>query len=126
MTSPSSPVPPYLKRAMKNDKDKGHAGKKAEGSLAHRLRATLQPGSGALAGAKGDMKKGQYLIESKTAVGESFTLRHEWLRKIYQEALETGMTPAMAVTFVDHLGKSERNGRWIMIPESVFNELVGD
>ena len=118
---------PYLSRV--NGRDSGHHGRKAEGSLASRLKGTLQPGSGALAGAKGDVKldnpQHNFLMESKTTKGSSISLTREWCLKIYQEALEQNRVPALAFAFTYDSGVSEKRDRWVAIPEHVFAQLVG-
>lgn len=119
---------PILDRAAK--RDSGHHGRKAEGSLAKRLQGSLQPGSGALDGAKGDVKKDtssfSFLIESKATKGKSMTLQQDWLLKVYQEALESNRTPALAFTFTRDNGASEKRDRWIAVPEHIFNQMVGE
>ena len=119
---------PFLRRI--NNRDSGHHGRKAEGSLAKRIKGTQQPGSGALAGAKGDVKKDtssfSFLVENKTSKGESMTLQKEWTLKIYQEAIEVGCIPALAFQFTTDSGKSEKRERWVAIPEHIFKELIDD
>ena len=109
---------PFMNRG--NPKDKGAAGRKAEGSIAKRLKGELRPGSGALDGAKGDMLLASpsftFLMENKTTLGESFSVKKEWVLKIYQEALETNKTPALSFQFVDALGKSDKRERWGAVP----------
>lgn len=112
-----------------NPKDKGAAGRKAEGSIAKRLKGELRPGSGSLEGAKGDLLLDSptfsFLMENKTTLGESFSMKKDWLLKIYQEALETNKTPALSFQFVDTLGKSEKRERWVAVPEHIFSQLTG-
>lgn len=103
----------------------GHHGRKAEEKTAKRLKGTLTPASGALAGAKGDMSVGDFLVENKATVSEAYSLKMSVLLKIYQEALEVGKKPALAVQFTSLTGTSEKRGRWVCIPEDVFNELIG-
>lgn len=118
---------PFMRRI--NNRDSGHAGRKAEGSISKRLGGSLQPGSGALAGAKGDIKLDSsgysFLMENKTSMGESFSMKQGIMHKIYQEALETNRTPALAIQFVRPNGQSEKRDRWVCLPESIFNELFG-
>jgi hypothetical protein len=121
----SGPQPPYLRRAEKDALDKGSAGKKHESSLAARLGGQLTPGSGALAGAKGDVKLTDFLVEAKTTVRESISVQQSWLRKIRQESLECGKTPALSVAFVNSEGKSDKRDRWVMVPEDFFKEHFG-
>lgn len=119
---------PFLKRAAA--RDSGFHGRKAEGKLAIRLKGSQQPGSGALAGAKGDVKKDtsslDFLIESKTTLNKSLGLQRDWLFKIYQEALEQNRVPALAFTFTNEVGSSEKRERWVAIPEHVFQQLIGE
>jgi len=118
---------PFMRRIGR--RDSGFAGRKAEASIASRLNGTLQPGSGALLGAKGDLKKDtptiSLLLENKTTTGSSLGIRQDWLHKIYQEALETSRTPALSMQFVRPNGQSEKRDRWVMIPEHFFQLLIG-
>lgn len=111
-----------LRRAQSTDK--GRAGKAHEKSLAKRIGADLTPGSGALDGAKGDMKKGDFLIEAKTSTRESFTVKRDVLHKIRGEAMAIGKYPALAVSFVNEEGKSTKNDRWVMLTEQDFLDLI--
>lgn len=115
---------PFLNRIKKQGV--GHNGRVAETKLAKRIGAKLTPASGAMTGAKGDMKRGNFLIESKATQNESMSLKRDWLLKINIEALETGKLPALAVIFTNESGKSEPRDRWIMLKETDFIELVSD
>ena len=103
---------------------KGKQGRRAEVLLVDRLGGKLRRGSGNKEGEKGDVLVGDFLIENKTTLGNSIRLELDWLLKIYQEALETSRIPALAFQFVNESGKSEKRGRWVCIPEHLFNELV--
>jgi len=118
----SGPIPPMLRRA--ETKDKGVAGRAAEKSLAQRLGGRLTPGSGAIAGAKGDVKVEEFLVENKSSMSDSFSVKKAHLHKVYQEALETAKYPALAFQFVNGDGKSTKKDRWVCIPEAAFQELV--
>lgn len=119
---------PFERRLAK--RDNGHHGRQAEKKIATRLAGTTQPGSGAIASAKGDVKVASatfsFLIENKATTGASFGMRQDWCQKIYQEALETGRTPALAFQFTNEAGRSEKRDRWVAIPEHVFKELIGE
>lgn len=113
---------PMLKRIRKQGKT-GH-GRKAEKNLAKRMGAKLQPGSGNMEGAKGDMVIPEFLIECKATAFPSMYLRLEWLDKIVKEALEKNREPALAIQYVSsHNGEPVRNGSWVAIPERLFAEL---
>jgi hypothetical protein len=109
---------PYLKRASKTQH-----GRKAEKKAAKRLRGSLTPASGALQHAKGDIRKGQFLLDSKATVKQSFRVTTEQLAKISKEALDSGKDPALLIQFVDDSGHLHV-GAWVMIPERVFKELA--
>lgn len=119
---------PFMSRG--NQKDKGRHGRKAESLVAKRLGGSQQPGSGALDGAKGDIKKDgasmSFLIENKATTGKSFSMQRDWLLKVYQEAAEQNRIPALSFQFTTDTGASERRERWVAIPEHVFSELIGD
>jgi len=113
---------PLLKRA--SSRGIGHNGRVSENSLAKRLGGTLTPASGAMAGAKGDIRLDDFLIEAKATQAASMSLQQDWLYKVYQEALELSKSPALAITFTSPTGSSSKRDRWVMVPESVFQELV--
>lgn len=125
VTSGTAVEPAYLRRGNAKGKDKGVAGRVAEKSLAKRLGGSVTPGSGALDGAKGDVKVGDFLIENKTSTRDSFSIKKDHLYKIYQESLEVTKTPALAIQFVNSEGKSDKRDRWVMMPESAFMEFLG-
>lgn len=116
---------PFLNRA--NKRDSGHHGREAEKRIAKRLGGKQQPGSGALQGAKGDVVIDtaiNVLLENKATAADSISIKLDWLLKVYQEALEQGRTPALAIQFTTLTGTSEKRGRWVMVPENVFQELI--
>lgn len=104
----------------------GDAGRASEKKLAKSLGARMRPASGAMAGAKGDMTMGRILIEAKSTVNESFSLKYAVLGKISQEALSEGKAPALAITFTDPKGKPVNFGEWVMLPKAVFQQLIQD
>lgn len=110
-----------------NPKDKGAHGRRAESLVAKRLGGKLQPGSGAIAGAKGDVKvnaKYDFLLENKASSGKSFSLPKDWLYKISREAIAANRVPALAFQFTDTHGRSDRMDRYVIIPEWLFQELT--
>lgn len=119
---------PFLRRV--NKRDSGLHGRRSESLTAKRVKGVTQPGSGALDGAKGDIKKvtedRKWLMENKATNGQSFTMKKEWLLKIYQEARETNCTPALSFQFTDDSGRSEVRERWIAVPEHIWLEITGD
>lgn len=115
--------PSFLRRG--NGKDKGVAGRAAERLIAKRVGGTTTPGSGALEGAKGDLRVGSFLVENKSSTNDSFSIKKDHLYKIYQEALEVSKSPALSFQFVNSHGTSDKRDRWVCMPESVFMEFLG-
>jgi hypothetical protein len=102
----------------------GDTGRKAESRTAKRLSGRLTPASGASIGAKGDIHTPTFLIENKSTVKESISLKLDWLRKITTEARGVDRSPALAIQFTDEAGRPLRNGRWMCIRESDYRELT--
>jgi len=101
-------------------------GKLYEPKVAKVLSARLTPNSGAVAGFKGDMSMGRWLIESKTTVNSTMSLDLGWLVKITEEANTRGMNPALLVAFVQPDGRPKANAesQWVMMPLSHFQDLT--
>lgn len=107
-----------------NPKDKGAHGRKAEKKTAKRLGGKLQPGSGALDGAKGDFTFDRWLCENKATTAETITIPLQWLLKVYGEAVAIGRTPALTFQFTSPEGVSNARSRWVCIPEQAFRDLT--
>ena len=102
----------------------GHAGRQSERKVAKELRARLTPASGAMEGAKGDMAVSGFLIEAKSTSSGSLSIKLDWLSKIRHEAVHSDKLPALTVTFTDRNGEPVSEGQWIMIPLSVWKDIV--
>jgi hypothetical protein len=100
-------------------------GDKAEKRAAARLKATLQPASGALPGAKGDYHIPEFKVEHKATEKRSYSVKLADLQKVTGEGADDGRTPAFHITFCSGNGQPRRNGSWIMIPEWAFKEMTG-
>lgn len=109
---------PYLRRMATPQH-----GQKAERRAAKRLKGQRRPGSGALDGAKGDIVKKRFLIESKATKNASIVVKLEWLEKIDKEALDAGKDPALLLQFVDAAGNPWRGSGWVLLPERIFAEI---
>lgn len=101
-------------------------GRISENRTCKRLHGKQTPGSGALDGAKSDMVVGGFRIESKATTNKSMSLKYDWLKKISQEAAQCGQVPALTVQFVAADGRPVTSGSYVMIPEWVFRELLGE
>lgn len=110
----------YLERAARSKI--GSSGRKSEKRLAKEMGGRLRPASGAMAGVKGDIARGDVLLEAKSTTRDSLGVKYEWLAKISREAVAENKTPALAVSFVDTSGKAFPHGDWVMVPRRVFEE----
>lgn len=102
----------------------GHHGNKSEKRTAKRLSAKLQPYSGNKPNARADMTLARFLIEAKSTTAGSLRLPLDWLCKIAGEARRANRSPAMSISFVTGDGRERTDGTWVMMPESIFKELV--
>jgi hypothetical protein len=102
----------------------GHAGRLSEKRLGKQLGGRLTPASGAMLGAKGDIDLGSVLLEAKSTILDSLSVKFDWLDKISKEARSVGKTPALAISFVGVSGKPWPDGEWVMLPRDVFKEIV--
>lgn len=94
-----------------------------EDRVAKELNAFRQPASGALDGMKGDVKHDDFLIEAKRTDSNVLPVSTRWLKKITKEAEEIGKVPALTLEWGDMFVGVEKD--WIVIPLSVFKELIG-
>ena len=99
-------------------------GLKAEKKTAKRMGGTVVPGSGCGEYRKGDITHEDYLIENKSTLNRSLSLKLDWLLKIRQEAFEKIKIPALSIQFCDRSGNPARGGNWVMIPEDEFIDLI--
>ena len=98
----------------------GDAGRASEKKLIQELGGRGRPASGALAGAKGDIDLGTILMEAKSTVKDSLSLKLDWLAKITAEARSEGKTAALAITFTRPDGNTVPNGAWVLVPRYVW------
>jgi|ERR1035437_3350924 hypothetical protein len=113
---------PYLARL--ESRGKSSHGKASEKKLAKSIGARLTPASGALDSAKGDMKIGDFLIESKSTINKTISLELDFFIKIAHEATFTGKNPALTVSFVNGDGSPKRDSEWVCIPLALFKNII--
>ena len=104
-------------------RDRKKHSRKQEEEIATLLGARRQPGSGAFAHAKGDVrKKGEFRLEAKFTESDSFSLKLEELQKI---ALECGPFEKPVFT-IDFLEKGTRvlKERFAVLPFEDLQEKV--
>ncbi len=100
----------------------GATGRKAEKTTAQRLGMRKRIASGAIPGIKGDIESPVFLLENKSTIRESFSIKLDILRKITGEALPLGKIPALSFQFTMENGHPRQSGAWVAIPESLFKE----
>lgn len=102
----------------------GTTGRASEKDLSKKLGGRLRPASGAMDGAKGDIVLPDFLMEAKSTINDSLSIKHVWLSKIASEASMDNKQPALSVRFTHGDGKPKNYGDWVMIPRTLFEELT--
>lgn len=103
----------------------GDTGRVSEQRLAKSLGSKLNPGSGAVAGVKGDFIVSEdYLVEAKSTTGRAISVQHAWLGKISKEARDISKSPALALSYVTGDGRPVPNGEWVCVPMKVWLSLI--
>ena len=102
----------------------GKTGTYAEKKAVSRLQARPMPNSGAMEGAKGDFEVGEFLVENKSTIHDSISIKRDWIGKITSEAQQSNKIPAIAIQFVDGTGRPKPCGKHVLIPEWLFKELT--
>jgi hypothetical protein len=96
------------------------------GDKAERQTLKRVPASGAWIGAKGDFRGEVFLVEQKATERMSYTLKLELLQKIAREALHDARRPAFMVVFTDGTGRPRKDGAWVMVRESDWEEMTSE
>ncbi len=110
----------YMNRRTKHPTKHGTVSEKR---TMKKLGARLTPGSGAMAGCKSDGYDKTFRYENKATIHKSFSVKLDVLHKIEKEALETGLTPVLCVSFTTGSGMSVSNGDYVVISRDVFESL---
>jgi len=97
-------------------------GQKAERLTSTRLAGKTRVGSGSTEGYKGNIEFAEFLLDNKSTINKSLSVKLSWLDKISREARAQGRTPGLSIQFVDTQGRPVRHGRWVMVPEDEFKE----
>lgn len=98
-------------------------GQKAESRAATRLKVRQTIASGAF-NDKGDIDYGDLLIDSKSTIHESISLKREMLKKITKEGEGKGMVGVILLQFVNPDGTNKPNGSWCVMPEFMMRRLM--
>lgn len=76
-------------------------------------------GSGSSAEKKGDLKSESFLLQAKSTVKKSFTVKLDDLRKAEREAMNLGKKPLFVVGFYEN---DRVTDEWVLIPKWALNE----
>lgn len=99
-------------------------GIKSEARVLKSMKMQGTAGSGNQAGNKSDGKDDQFRLECKSTEKKTIKIEYDWLLKISHEALETGRTPLLSVSFVYEQGNAKKDGDWVMMRKRDFDELL--
>lgn len=102
-------------------------GQKAEKRTIKKIKAKPQPASGAFPGMPNDGIKGKYLIEIKSTVKKSISIKREWFESLDENAMFTGKTGALILVFdAERQTVSMPYEEWVAVPLGVFERLTND
>ena len=106
----------------------GTSGRASEKRVAKNLGGRLTPGSGAMRGAKSDIRlkkeKYKFQIECKSTKALTLPVELGWLVKISEEAAATGSVPVLILSFTTPEGKARPKGDWVCIPAWLWQEMT--
>lgn len=117
---------PFMKRV--SAQTTGTSGRVSEKRMAKGLGGLATPGSGAMRGAKSDIRlkkeRHKFQVECKSTKALTLPVDLGWLVKISEEAAATGSVPALTLSFTDAEGKARPKGDWVAVPLWFFEELI--
>lgn len=98
-------------------------GQKTETRILKKIKAQKQPASGSIPGIPNDGIKGKYLIEVKSTVRGSLSVKREWLEALDESALLRSKTGALIVVFNNATRALLGCQEWVAIPLSAFERM---
>lgn len=93
-----------------------------EEAAAARYGGRVKPGSGSHPLSKGDVQTRSFLMEMKTTIHGSLSVKAEWLEKISREAAGEARLPALEIK-LECITDPLVEATWVMVPASVFRQL---
>lgn len=115
-----APGPAPRRKALRHNK---RISQQQERDIAEELGARVQPNSGAMSGAKGDVRKrGAFRLEAKFTRAESFALHLEDLEKIAGECAPSER-PLLVIDFLEQ-GTSKLRDRFAVLHFQDTKELL--
>ena len=106
-----------LPKFLRPDRVKSRRVKKTEKRDAKGVGAKLTPGSGS-GNVKGDSQNTRVMIESKSTVKGSYSLKFEVLRTLEANAARRRLDGVMILTFVEH------DARYAVLPAARLEQLL--
>lgn len=100
-------------------------GQIAEKRILKRIEARPQPRSGGIVGFPADGIKGEWMIEVKSTVKKSLSVKAEWLSKVELAAARHGKQAALLMIFDDLSGtnRSLLSRSWVAAPAWLWESL---
>ena len=106
------------------------ASKAQERRTARRFDGRIMPGSGNTPFRKGDVQNIKksigdrlWIVECKTTSKLSIRIEKKWLDKVLSEVMGLGRDPVLEFQFEATASESKR--RYYIVPEYLFEELIG-
>jgi len=128
-------IPRFLQDVIDGKTARDRKPKRHEKSTAKALGGRTQPGSGAKAGFKGDVRDvatplTEFLVECKRTEDQSLRVQARWLNKITTEA-GLDREPALAIQFeptvlrkLTEPGQMTAEADWVAVPRGAFKRLL--
>ncbi len=101
-------------------------GQKAEKAVLKKIKARPQPASGSLPGMPNDGIKGRYLIEVKSTVKKSISIKRKWIDELEDNAMMRGKIPTLILVFDDPNAGIIPYSEWVTVPLQHYKQLSND
>lgn len=121
MSEDDSKLPAYF-RGDNEQKKRRKKSIKQEERVAFKLGGYRQPGSGAVAGKRGDVRAVELLAECKRTDKKSISIKIDYLKKITEEAVQYDKIPALSIE-IDNPPKFVSRD-WVLLPAGFVQELL--
>lgn len=113
----------WLLTGKENWLPKRSAGQEAERRVIKKIGAVPQPASGAFPGMPQDGIKGKFLIQIKSTIKKSISVKREWLDSLTEDSIMRDKIPTLIVRFDDD-GTIIAPEDWVAIPLSDFERIA--
>lgn len=107
-----------VRKAISKDKPRDFGNKREKAIAGGDKKYTHTPGSGS-SGVKGDLRRGNFMVEVKATRADSFRVTADILGKLHNDSLFNGRPGVLIV----EIGTGER---YAILPLSLFESLTND